>query len=575
MPQQMVGISLCQQNMNVMKKILSLALLTMVATLSNASTTGTFSLIEINPAHGTEQFVWSDSSKHVYGAGELSNMTELNGNLYFIAQDTFGNEELWMSNGTPEGTSLVKDINPDGSAQMGNIITVGNKLLFMASDNSNWDFDLFSSDGTPQGTTKIADLNQNWNDGLSAQRAARFGDKFLFCTNTDLISTDGTAGGTKSLLSITNYSPAQGYCEVNGKAYFILSNNFGKPQLWMTDGTTQGTQMALNLGDSASIISVEKLLAFNNKLYMVASISGQGSDLFTFDGNVNGHFARIELVPGSNAYPQNVTVANNELLFVASNMTGTNLYHITSGNATPQLVASAAAINIYGSLSVCNNAVYFTSDVQNQIHWVSLSDLSHQVLTLPNHTMPGYFSWSDNILVGTGGKIFFAAYDTATNKQVFMESNGTPEGTFVVMPAGANTEHPFNILLSCGAVDQFDFKVWGNKIVVPANFTNAGRELWIYEPQGLVNGIETVKIKNDVQLFPNPTSSQLNFKISNANYCETNVTVTNMNGEVMLKKTVVGETSSVDVSALAAGNYCISFSSLQNATTVKKFVVLK
>ena len=156
-----------------------------------------------------------------------------------------------------------------------------------------------------------------------------------------------------------------------------------------------------------------------------------------------------------------------------------------------------------------------------------------------------------------------------------MESNGTPEGTFVVMPAGANTEHSFNVLLSCGAVDQFDFKVWGDKVIVPANFTDAGRELWIYEPQGLVNGIETMKIKNEVQLFPNPTSSQLNFKISNANYCETNVMVTNMNGEVVLKKIVVGETSSVDVSALAAGNYCISFSSLQNATTVKKFVVGK
>ena len=570
----MVGISLCQQNMNVMKQTLSLTLF-MLATLLGNATTGTFSLIEINPAHGTEQFMWSDSSKHVYGAGELSNMTELNGNLYFVAQDTFGNEELWMTNGTQEGTTLVKDFNPDGSAQMGNIVTVGNKLLFMAADNSNWDFDLFSSDGTPQGTQKIADLNQNWNDGLSAQRAARFGNNFLFCTNTDLISTDGTVGGTKSLLSITNYSPAQGYCEVNGKAYFILSNNFGKPQLWMTDGTTQGTQMAHNLGDSASIISVEKLLAFNNKLYMVASISGQGSDLFSFDGNVNGTLTHIELVPGSNSYPQSVTVANNQLLFVASNMTGTNLYKMSATDAVPQIIASAANVNVSGGLSFYNNAVYFLGDNTQQIHWVNLTDFTHHVLNLTNYSIPNSFFTSTDFLVGTGGKIFFAAYDTATGKQVFVESNGTAEGTFSIMPTGSNTEHPFNVLTGCGIIDVFDFKVWGDKIVVPGNFTDAGRELWIYEPQGLVNGLETVKNKNEVQLFPNPTSSKLNFKIANANYCETNLTVTNMNGEVVLKKTVVGETSSVDVSTLASGNYCISFSSLQNATTVKKFIVVK
>lgn len=546
-----------------------------VALFGNATGTGNFSLIEINPAHGTEQFVWSDSSKHVYGAGELSNMIEMNGNLYFVAQDTFGNEELWTSDGTQGGTHLVKDINPTGSAQIGNIMKAGNRLLFIASDNNNWDFDLFSSDGTEGGTIKVSDINQNWNDGLSAQRAANFGNKVLFCTATNLISTDGTVAGTESLLTLTNYNPSQGYCEVNGKAYFILTDNMGKPQLWRTNDTEAGTEMAFDLGNSASMISVEKLVAFNNKLYMVASISGQGSDLFSYDGNINGTLTHIELVQGGNSYPQSVTVVNNELIFVASNMTGTNLYHITASNTTPQLIASTATVNIFSTLTVCNNAVYFTSDAQNQIHWVNLSDLSHHVLTLTNHTLPSYFSWSDNILVGTGGKIFFAAYDTATNKQVFMESNGTAEGTFSVMPIGTSVEHPFNILLSCGAVDQFDFKVWGNKIIVPANFNDAGRELWIYEPQGLVSGIQPVENKTEVQLFPNPTSSQLNFRIGNAGYCETNVRVTNVSGELMLQKTVVGETSSVDVSTLAAGNYCISFSSLQNGATVKKFVVVK
>src|SRR5688572_28137565 len=95
--------------------------------MSNA--TGTFSKLEVNPKQGTEEYFWSDSNKHIYGAGELTNFAELNGNLYFTAQDTIGNEELWMTDGTQQGTSLVKDINPDGSSMIGYMITAGNKLF--------------------------------------------------------------------------------------------------------------------------------------------------------------------------------------------------------------------------------------------------------------------------------------------------------------------------------------------------------------------------------------------------------------------------------------------------------------
>ena len=557
-----------------MKTTLLLAMMS-AAMLTNA--TGNFSMIEINPAHGTEQFVWSDSSKHIYGAGELSNITELNGNMYFVAQDTFGNEELWTSNGTQQGTSLVKDINPDGGSQIGNIMKVGGKLLFIASDNNNFDFDLFSSDGTAQGTEKIADINQSWNDGLSAQRAAKFGNTILFCTQTNLMSTDGTTGGTKSLLTLTNYNPSQGYCELNGNAYFVLTDNLGKPQLWMTNGTAQGTQLALNLGDTTNnIITVDKLLAFNGKMYLVASITGQGSDLFAFDGNVNGTLTHIDLVQGGNSYPQAVNVVNNQLIFYASNMTGTNIYKMSTTDLAPQIVSSASTVNVSSGLSFYNNSVYFLSDNAQQIHWVDLSNFSHHVLNLTNYSIQNSIFTTSDFLVGTGGKIFFAAYDTTTHKQVFVESNGTTEGTFSIMPASSNTEHPFNVLAGCGIIDVFDFKMWGNKVVVPANFNDAGRELWIYEPDGLVNAIQPVENETEIRLFPNPTANRLFVHLQNNGYCETQMRITNINGQLMKTEILVGENATVDVSSLAVGNYCASFiSSTSKTVTTKKFVVAK
>lgn len=556
-----------------MKSTLLPALL-LAATLANA--TGGFSLIEMNPLHGTEEYTWSDSSKHIYGAGELSNFTELNGQLYYLGQDTTGNEELWTTDGTAQGTKMVKDINPDGPSQMGNIMTIGNKMIFVAADNNNWDFDLFASDGTEGGTVKIADINQSWNDVLSTQRAAVFGNKVLFCTSTELISTDGTNAGTKTILALSQYNPAQGYCELNGNAYFILTDNMGKPQLWMTDGTTSGTRMAFDLaGSPQDILSVEKLVAFNGKLYMVASSANQGSDLFSFDG---AELKRIVLATGGNSYPTSLNVVNNQVVFIASNMAHSNIYSMSVSDIEPQVVPSAANTDVYGSLSFCNNKIYFLGNDNHRFYSINQSTLALDSINLGAYTMPSYwFLENGSFLTGAGGKVFFAAYDTLTGNQVFMESDGTDAGTISVMPPNANTTHPFNIIIGCGSADVFDFKMWGNKVIVPANFTNAGRELWFYEPQGLVSAVQSVaKQELQVQLFPNPTCKELFVRLQNNGYCDnTQLKVTALNGQLMLQDSFAGNTGSLDVSGLAAGNYCLTITGANHSAINRHFVVGK
>ena len=186
--------------------------------------------------------------------------------------------------------------------------------------------------------------------------------------------------------------------------------------------------------------------------------------------------------------------------------------------------------------------------------------------------MPDYFSSDANFMVGTGGKIFFSAIDSTTNKQVFMESDGTDAGTMVVMPTSASTEHPFNFVSGCGTLNIFDFKMWNNKVVLPANFNEAGRELWFYEPQGLVNGISVTEDKSEVLLFPNPTSNELNIRFTGTE--NRKLSVTNMNGELMMQKDVAGNRASMAVTTLSPGNYCLTFSTTSNTVT-KRFVIAK
>ncbi len=554
-------------------------LLLLLFPLAVVNATGTFSMIEINAKHGTEQNVFSDSSKHVYGGGEFSNMTEYNGMMYFVAQDTFGNEELWGTDGTQQGTALVKDINPNGSSMIGNIVIVQGKMVFMATDNGST-FDLWSSDGSSSGTVKIEQTNHPSNDILQPDRAAVFGGKLLFCTNTALISTDGTVGGTTTVLSIAQYaaSPAQGYCELNGNAYFMLIDTSGDSELWQTDGTAGGTWPTLNLtDDSLHLAGVQKLFAFNGKLYLIGYASGgNGYDLYSFQptGYQNHQLCKIQLnanpLLGSN--PQYINIVNDRLVFVASTGTGNALFKMSMTDTLPEVVASVSGKNVMSGLSFANDAVYFMSDEWHSIHRVSLNDFSHSTVAIPSYYMPTYALGDGSFLVGGNGKIFFAAYDTLTNQQLFIESNGTPEGTFAISPPGANIFHPFNQILSCGAIDGFDFKMWGDKVIVPANFNDAGRELWIYDAAQTA-GMGFVDYRSDISIYPNPVSSQLNFKNNNG-YCETSITITDLTGRSLLKSTAFGESGSIDVSMLPAGNYCANVAA-GGLTSTKKFIVIK
>jgi ELWxxDGT repeat protein len=72
---------------------------------------------------------------------------------YFTANDTHHGIELWKTDGTREGTVMVKDINPNGSSSPGNLTNLNDTLYFVAS--SNLASELWKSDGTEQGTLMV------------------------------------------------------------------------------------------------------------------------------------------------------------------------------------------------------------------------------------------------------------------------------------------------------------------------------------------------------------------------------------------------------------------------------------
>ena len=109
---------------------------------------------------------------------------ELNGELYFSAQDAEGGRELWRSTGSADGTRRVKDIEPGaGGSNPSALVTVGNRLFFAADASSG--IELWMSDGTESGTRLVTDLEPGSNSAFPSG-LREFNGSLLFAASSYL-----------------------------------------------------------------------------------------------------------------------------------------------------------------------------------------------------------------------------------------------------------------------------------------------------------------------------------------------------------------------------------------------------
>lgn len=281
-------------------------------------------------------------------------LTAYNGKLYFQYNDGIHNSELWTSDGTAQGTLMLKDINlVNSTAANQNLLTRGSepryftvyngKLYFSANDGNNG-FELWESDGTSNGTKLAVDINIGTDNSLPT-RLTVYNNKLFFSAKTndtghELWMSDGTESGTSIVKDInlgTDSSlPTDGsqvfsrfnMVILNNKLYFTANdnNNFTNYELWSTDGTSNGTVMVKNLFEGSTGSEPQFLTTLNNKLYFSAKTSINNGfakrDLYESDGTEVGTKIVTEVNNFNINFPEYLLTFNNKIYLSISDTNG-------------------------------------------------------------------------------------------------------------------------------------------------------------------------------------------------------------------------------------------------------------
>ena len=198
----------------------------------------------------------------------------MGGQGYFFANDYRHGNELWRSNGTSAGTQLVKDINPTGSTNAGLypdplMISAGDLLYFFVRDIRQ-ENDLWRTDGSTAGTQPVKLKDGSIVHG-ELYGATAFQDRLYYFRKAtigwDLWKTDGSPSGT---LKIGNLPASANGTELHGKLYFLISPSSSEQQLWVTNGSTDGTKLVKSLEWSSTIQSLRSdLMRIGDRLYFL------------------------------------------------------------------------------------------------------------------------------------------------------------------------------------------------------------------------------------------------------------------------------------------------------------------
>ncbi|WP_422360977.1 ELWxxDGT repeat protein [Reichenbachiella sp.] len=468
------------------------------------------------------------------------------GDYLFFAVDNELGKELWKTDGTTNGTTLVLDLNKghnDGILE--SFVCLDEILYFLGRDgkeHNQYLWDLWSTDGSVEGTHLIKKMDNN-GANLFSDNNNVFGVRATTNNTLELWSSDGSEDGTQVFATISNgdsYIRVSESLAVNSQLFYVISTYVDEQfiyQLWTSNGTQEGT---FKLLDSDSYIS--NMIGLAGQLHFVTK-NESNYQLRKSDGTLEG----TQLVTEMASHVQSFIPFGNQLVFTSGGNhwitdgteSGTKLlgtgriyagvvleetfYGIgsdfstnssflmsTDGTSlnTNKIADFGGYVSIFNKISTINNQLIFPIYSETNGEELGISDGTEEGTFLLKDIYVGPESSIPKSWANYNGKVLFLAKDETHGTELW-STDGTTEGTTFVK----------DILPGTKSINQFDHKLYiqeiNNKVVFHGGSI---LESSIYESDGSFEGTNVVEdFSSNIHLLGNLKNSLIYF-ISNKFY---------------------------------------------------------
>ena len=231
------------------------------------------------------------------GAGvgaSISEPVDVNGTLFFAADDGVSGRELWKGSGSPVALVRVKDLRPGPPSSSPEALTAVGSTLFFLIPGAISGVELWRSDGTDPGTLLLRAF-PDMVTALGAELTAVGSTLFFVAddggTGSELWKSDGTPGGTVLVKDI--WPQAEGsfpsrLTAVGNQLFFNAHDGSSGYELWKSDGTEQGTLRVKDIADAGLSSNPGELTAVGQTLYFSATSVNDSTSLWRSDGTEEG-----------------------------------------------------------------------------------------------------------------------------------------------------------------------------------------------------------------------------------------------------------------------------------------------
>lgn len=231
--------------------------------------------------------------------------------IFAATHPKYGHEP-WVTDGTSQGTILLKNISADRSSNPDKFIAVNNFMYFYATGNGKRG--LWKTNGTPARTKLISTVISN--EKPTSCESAVGSRLFIFQDRTGMWNIDSA---TDQISLVENISCSGYSAPISDVLYFSRYTPEIGNELWRTDGSLKGTWLVKDIYPGEASSAPSGLLRFNDKIIFSADDGQHGRELWISDGTTAGTHLIKDIRKGlHSSKPMEVTVMNDVLYFSAA-----------------------------------------------------------------------------------------------------------------------------------------------------------------------------------------------------------------------------------------------------------------